>query len=540
MNRRSGILLHPVSLPNDEGIGTLGDEAFAFIDWLKKNKLSIWQMLPIGPTGYGDSPYASFSAFAGNPYLISLTELHRNRLLSNEAFYAYKKIIAEHTEKNKVHYGIISSYKTAVLKIAAQNILLNSDSDSLLKERLEKFYTEEKFWLDDFALFMTVKEFYDKKNSKKNVPAGIWNNCWGKEIALYKKKAIEYFSAKFSVKVQLHKIIQFLFYEQWENIKRYAEEKNIQLIGDIPIFVAPDSADVWAHQKLFMLDEDGKPAAVAGVPPDYFSAEGQLWGNPLYDWKEMKNCGYVWWKMRIRHMLKLFDIIRIDHFRGFESFWAIPPKACNAVSGTWLQGPAHSFFTEIKNDLINLNSKYASSLPIIAEDLGIITDSVVRLRDDFNFPGMKVLQFAFDVNEIRNGKLLNHYLPHNIPKNCVAYTGTHDNDTLIGWLDDLSDEQLGLVYSYITGKPFTKNEYEIYKTAYGKRELSAEIIRLCLASPADSAIIPMQDILFEGKEARMNTPNTCGSNWQWRMETVPSENEITEKLSLWNMLYGRG
>ncbi|AGT44930.1 4-alpha-glucanotransferase [Treponema pedis] len=539
MNRKSGILLHLTSLPNDEGIGTLGKEAFEFIDWLSRNKLGVWQMLPIGPTGYGDSPYASFSAFAGNPYLISFNVLREQGFLSEEELNTYKNLTEKSCIPSAVNYGFISYHKTTMLKKAAETVSEKTKEDFNLKNKIEQFYNEEKFWLDDFAVFTAIKEFYDKKNNEENGSSGIWNTCWKKNLALCNKEAVKNFSALHSKEIEIHKIIQFLFYAQWTELKHYAENKNIKLIGDIPIFAALDSSDVWVNRNLFMLDENGRPTAVAGVPPDFFTAIGQLWGNPLYDWEAMKADGYLWWKKRIRQMLKLFDIIRIDHFRGFEAFWSIPPDAPNAVSGKWVKGPDHHFFEEIQKDLYDLNSEYKNGLPIIAEDLGVITDEVIRLRDDFNFPGMKILQFAFDLNEKQRGKLLNPYLPHNMPANCIAYTGTHDNDTLIGWIENSSEEQLALVYSYITGIPVDGELYGKLKSDDIKKELCSAMVRLCFSSPAELAIVQMQDILFAGKEARMNSPNTLGINWQWRMESSYCTNGITDKLIFWNMLYGR-
>lgn len=539
MNRASGILLHPTSLPNDEGIGTIGKEAFAFIDWLKKNSVRVWQMLPIGPTGYGDSPYASFSAFAGNPYLINLSLLQEQGFLPFETLREYKENVLKNCEKARVNFGFISYHKTEILKKAAANIMQKIKEDAALKAEFEAFCSEECFWLEDFAVFMALKDFYDKKSVQENLPFGIWNSSWEKDIALHKEDAIQAFVRNNFDEIESYKIIQFLFYRQWANLKQYAQGQNINLIGDIPIFAALDSSDVWANQKNFMLDENGRPTAVAGVPPDFFSTTGQLWGNPLYDWDEMKTDGYLWWKRRIRQMLKLFDIIRIDHFRAFEAFWAIPPEAATAVSGKWIKGPCHHFFEEIQKDLFNLKNEYRAALPIIAEDLGVITDAVIRLRDDFHFPGMKILQFAFDTNEWRNGKLLNQYLPHNEPKNSIVYTGTHDNDTLIGWIENNSEEQLALVYTYIKGETPAPEVFAKLKTEAGKKELCTEMVRLCFAAPADLAVIQMQDVLFAGQNAKMNSPNTLGTNWQWRMENFPPSTEISEKLLLWNMLYGR-
>ena len=498
MKRSSGIILHPTSLPNDEGIGTIGKETFAFIDWLKKTRTGVWQMLPIGPTGYGDSPYASFSAFAGNPYLISLQDLCEKGFLEKKDFAEYKKIVQENTDPKRVDFGLIHYHKTKMLKKAAASLLHKMERDSSSKEELENFYQEESFWLDGYAAFMTIKEEYEAQ-----------------------------------------KIIQFFFFSQWKKLKDYAEKNGIQLIGDIPIFAAMDSADVWQNQSLFLLDKEAKPKAVAGVPPDFFSPTGQLWGNPLYDWANMKKDGYLWWKARIRHTLKLFDIIRLDHFRGFEAFWSIPQGAKTAQEGKWVKGPDHHFFEEIQKDLISLDEKYRIELPILTEDLGIITPEVARLRDDFNFPTMKILQFAFDLNEFKSENMINPYLPHNHKKNCAVYTGSHDNDTIMGCLESSSDEMLKFIYTYLYGKKEDKRICSILNTYEFKKELASEIIRKAFSSVADFAAVQMQDLLFLNSEARMNAPSTVGRNWQWRVTGSYENCEMTEKLKLWNILYNR-
>ncbi len=541
MKRQSGVLMHITSLNNDEGIGTLGDEAFEFIDWLCRAKIGIWQMLPIGPTGYGDSPYASFSAFAGNPYLISINQLRKEQLVSEADFSEYKQIIKKHSKPDRVDYGLISWYKTALLEKIAEGIYSRSENDFDLKNKLNSFYEAENFWLDDYAVFMAIKNFYDKKAEAEKSSKGIWNEVWDKNLASYDKASIEEFSKTNFKQIELNKIIQFLFFEQWAKLKNYAKEKNIKLIGDIPIFVAADSADIWANQNLFLLERNGEkvfPSAVAGVPPDFFSTTGQLWGNPLYDWDKMEEDNYCWWLARFRQMLKFFDIIRIDHFRGFEAFWAIPPGSENAVNGRWMPGPNHKLFEAVKNDLAQLNESYKNELPIIAEDLGVITDEVIRLRDDFNFPGMKILQFAFDINEWNRGELKNPYLPHNIYQNCVVYTGSHDNDTMLGSLEHYSKERFEFVYAYIHGKPASEADYKKFQTEKGIREFSDEILRLCFSTRADLAIVQMQDILYEGYDAKMNSPSTIGGNWQWRQKHLPPE-ETTERLALWNVLYAR-
>ena len=539
MKRSSGIILHPTSLPNDEGIGTIGKETFAFIDWLKKTRTGVWQMLPIGPTGYGDSPYASFSAVAGNPYLISLQDLCEKGFLEKKDFAEYKKIVQENTDPKRVDFGLIHYHKTKMLKKAAASLLHKMERDSSSKEELENFYQEESFWLDGYAAFMTIKEDYEERANKENLVQGIWNAAWPKELALNKENAVKEFLNKHSEEYEAQKIIQFFFFSQWKKLKDYAEKNGIQLIGDIPILAAMDSADVWQNQSLFLLDKEAKPKAVAGVPPDFFSPTGQLWGNPLYDWANMKKDGYLWWKARIRHTLKLFDIIRLDHFRGFEAFWAIPQGAKTAQEGKWVKGPDHHFFEEIQKDLISLDEKYRGELPILTEDLGVITPEVARLRDDFNFPTMKILQFAFDLNEFKSENMINPYLPHNHKKNCAVYTGSHDNDTIMGCLESSSDEMLKFIYTYLYGKKEDERICSILNTYEFKKELASEIIRKAFSSVADFAAVQMQDLLFLNSEARMNEPSTIGRNWQWRVTGSYENCEMTEKLQLWNILYNR-
>ena len=496
-------------------------------------------MLPIGPTGYGDSPYASFSAFAGNPYLISLQDLCEEGFLEKKDFDEYKKIVQENTDPKRADFGLIHYHKTKMLKKAAASLLHKMERDSSSKEELENFYQEESFWLDGYAAFMTIKEDYEKRANKENLSQGIWNEAWPKELALNKENAVKEFLNKHTEEYKAQKIIQFFFFSQWKKLKDYAEKNGIQLIGDIPIFAAMDSADVWQNQSLFLLDKEAKPKAVAGVPPDFFSPTGQLWGNPLYDWANMKKDGYLWWKARIRQTLKLFDIIRLDHFRGFEAFWSIPRGAKTAQEGKWVKGPDHNFFEEIQKDLISLDEKYRGELPILTEDLGVITPEVARLRDEFNFPTMKILQFAFDLNELKSENMTNPYLPHNHKKNCAVYTGAHDNDTIMGWLEGSSDEMLKFIYTYLYGKKEDERICSILNTYEFKKELASEIIRKAFSSVADFAAVQMQDLLFLNSEARMNEPSTVGRNWQWRVTGSYENCEMTEKLKLWNVLYNR-
>ncbi|MCQ2579947.1 MAG: 4-alpha-glucanotransferase [Treponemataceae bacterium] len=513
LTRSSGILLHPTSLPCTPGIGTIGKQAFRFIDWLKEANQSIWQILPIGPTGYGDSPYASFSTFAGNPLLIDLDILCSQSFLTQEEITPPEWI----SFKGNIDFGSVVYWKTPLLKKAAACFADKLAQDEKLKSEYDEFAAKQNFWLENYATFMSIKEFYDAQAQKENKFGAMWSNYWPVELATCNKKAVSKWQKTHKAEIEAQKAIQFFFFSQWTALKKYANDNNISIIGDIPIFVAPDSADVWANQKLFQLDENGKATAVAGVPPDYFCATGQLWGNPLYNWAEMKKTNYAWWIQRIKSMMSIVDYVRIDHFRGFEAYWSVPAGEETAVNGKWIKGPAHDLFNAIKAQL--------GDIPIIAEDLGVITDEVRALRDDFELPGMKVLQFAFDLEEEKRGGLVNSFLPHMYTQNCVVYTGTHDNDTLTTWLSELSPEMKELVKKY-TG-------------VSDDNKLCDELIRLALASTAAFAVVPLQDLYKVGKEGRMNAPATTGTNWQWRM----SEDFFAEDKALWlkeqACLYGR-
>ena len=434
-NRSSGVLLHPTSLPDTPGIGTIGKQAFKFIDWLVSAGQSLWQVLPLGPTGYGDSPYASFSTFAGQPLIIDLEELIKDNLLS------YDDTVAPPYIKNNgpIDFGAVVFWKNPILKKAAANF--QKKTAHPLRKEYEEFLKEKKDWLDEYALFMDIKSFYDEKAQQENLTGRMWSNFWPHDLAVHDEKAVNEWKKEHKESIEQQKIIQFFFFHQWNKLKKYANSKGISIIGDIPIFVAPDSVDVWANQSLFQLNENGEPKAVAGVPPDYFSATGQLWGNPLYDWDAMAKDGYAWWIKRIKAMLSVVDFIRIDHFRGFEAYWSIPYGEETAINGKWVKGPDHALFKAIKEKL--------GDLPILAEDLGLITYEVKVLRDDFNLPGMKVLQFAFDANEAGKDGMVNAFLPHMYTQNCLVYTGTHDNDTLRGWIDQASESELMLIRDYL-------------------------------------------------------------------------------------------
>jgi 4-alpha-glucanotransferase len=509
LKRSSGVLLHPTSLPRTPGIGTIGKEAFHFVDWLAEAGQSLWQVLPLGPTGYGDSPYASFSTFAGNPLLIDLQTLVDTGILHSQDIIPPDYI----KSSGPIDFGSVVWWKTPLLRMAAKNFLDKGASPDFFD-----FKKKHASWLDNYAVFMSIKEFYDAQARDAGLDGKLWNNYWPGELATFQNKAVSAWAESHAEGIECHKAIQYFFFAQWKALKRYANEKGISIIGDIPIFVASDSADVWANQRLFQLNHDGKPKFIAGVPPDYFSATGQLWGNPLYDWHEMKKDGYAWWTQRIKGMLDLVDFIRVDHFRGFEAYWAIPAGETTAINGKWIKGPDHDFFNAIRKNL--------GELPILAEDLGLITDEVKSLRDDFDLPGMKVLQFAFDANEAGKDGFTNPFLPHMYGEHSLVYTGTHDNDTMQGWIDHASEAELSIIRDYLGGR-------------VPDEELVKELVRLSLMSVAVFAVFPLQDIYRLGSAARMNTPSTLGSNWTWRMDAALLERSQAAWLKKYAKLYAR-
>jgi len=521
--RKSGVLVHPTSLPGSYGIGTIGKPSYDFIDWLVEAGQTLWQVLPLGPTGYGDSPYASFSTFAGNPLIIDLDMLV-------EKGWALKSDIgaADYIKKyGNVDFGAVVWWKTPVLKKCAKYFLDNANADDI--KAYKTFCKEKNSWLENFALFMSIKSVYDAKASEEKPANSMWNYYWPKNLARCEDEALSEWKKEHSEDVEIYKVIQFFFDFEWNALKSYANENGISIIGDIPIFVAPDSADVWANQRYFQLDEEGHLKNVAGVPPDYFSADGQLWGNPLYDWDEMKKSGYEWWVKRIKRVFELTDVLRIDHFRGFEAYWAVPAGEPTAINGSWKKGPGIDLFKAIK--------KKCGDIPVIAEDLGVITDEVKALRDEAGFPGMKVLQFAFSTDEVRQNGMTNYFLPHMFETdNCVVYTGTHDNDTLQGWLENCNDELIVLVAEYIEGQKLT---VEKAKTLVKNGKLRKDMIKTVLASSAVYAIVPMQDIIGIDNAGRMNTPSTTGSNWAWRMNKKDLKQNDAEELNFLTALYGR-
>lgn len=493
MKRGSGILLPVFSLPSDYGIGAFDEAAYHFIDQLAKMKQSYWQVLPLGPTGYGDSPYQSFSTFAGNPYFISLKELQRQKLLKEE------ECVICPSSKDYIDYEKLFQTRFRVLKKAFQR------SKHQNTDEYKAFCEENEFWLEDYALYMAIKDVHGGKSML----------TWEKEILMRDSKSLGEYKERLQEEVDFYCYIQYEFYRQWDKLKAYANKKGVKIIGDIPIYVALDSADVWANKELFQLDENGYPTAVAGCPPDSFSATGQLWGNPLYDWEYHKKTKYQWWVKRMQHCAKIYDVVRIDHFRGFDEYYSIPYGEETAENGSWKKGPGTDLFQQIKNDLGELN--------IIAEDLGFITDTVQKLLEDTGFPGMKVLEFAFDSREESD------YLPHNYKSNSVVYTGTHDNSTVAGWLSEISPEDKEYMLNYIGEED--KN--------IGLEELIWKLIRLAMGSVSDLCIIPMQDYLGLDDKARINIPSTIGGNWTWRMSEKAVTKETIQDVKKLTILFGR-
>lgn len=493
--RSAGILLHPTSLPGKYGIGDLGENAYAFVDFLVHAGQTLWQMFPLGPTGYGDSPYQCFSAFAGNPYLISPDLLNKDGLLTDDELSNIPEF-----NPNYIDYGKLIEYKVGLLKTAYGNYKNNGSN---FDDEINKFNDEQKVWLNDYALFMACKDYHGGK---------VWAE-WEDEIAYREPGAVEKWTEKLADDVKYQKFIQYLFFKQWRDVKAYANSKGIQIIGDLPIFVAYDSSEVWANKSVFTVDEKGNKETVAGVPPDYFSATGQLWGNPLYKWEVMETDGFAWWKRRFSQMFELFDIVRIDHFRGFDAYYEIPGDAKTAEKGEWKPSPGYKLFDAIKNDL--------GDVPIIAEDLGVITDSVEALRDHYNFPGMKILQFAYGPEGDKG------FLPHNFVKNCVAYPGSHDNDTTRGFFDKAKDNDPD-IYQWA----------QKYMNYYGE-DMCYQVIREAYASVAVIAVVSMQDVLNLGSDARMNFPGTLGGNWSWRFRWDQVSEELADKYKEMTILYER-
>jgi len=502
--RSSGILFHPTSLPGRFGIGDLGDQAYRFADFLVDSGQSVWQVLPLGPTGYGDSPYACYSAFAGNTLLISPEKLFEVGLLSITELDEIPSLPTERIDFAQVH-------KAKELFLDQAFVRYQRTTDTELRSAFETFAEENASWLDDYALFRALKSAH----------GGVSWHEWESELVRREHAALARARVDLHGQIEAHKFFQFLFFRQWFALKAYCNEQGISLIGDVPIFVAQDSADVWTNPDQFKLDADGRPIVVAGVPPDYFSATGQFWGNPLYHWERMLADGFRWWIERVRASLQIVDIARIDHFRGFAACWEIPGGDTTAEHGRWVEAPGRELFTAIHKAL--------GELPIIAEDLGVITPDVERLRDGFGFPGMRILQFAFssDTKSID--------LPHNYHSNVVAYTGTHDNDTTVGWFNSVAGAGSTRTAQQISSE---RNFCLKYLNTHGT-EIHWDFIRAVLQSVADTAIVPLQDLLGLGTEARMNLPNSTQGNWTWRVDERALTESHAHRLREMTDTYGR-
>ncbi|TWT82992.1 4-alpha-glucanotransferase [Planctomycetes bacterium CA13] len=490
--RASGVLLHPTSLPSRHGIGDLGQAAYRFVDYLSLANQRYWQLLPLGPTGYGNSPYASTSAFAGNPLLIDLNamaeENHCGELLAD----------APEFSSRVIDFAKVSAWKLPRLRKAAELFLDNAPPSR--GQAFNRFCGKAHWWLNDYAMFVSIKHHADRLAIQSGAPNSAWNVFWDADLKRRCPEALARWSEEHEREIEAEKVLQFYFFEQWNRLKAYASDRHVRFIGDVPIFVALDSSDVWASPGQFLLDEELHPTKVAGVPPDYFSETGQRWGNPLYDWDAMRADGFRWWIQRFSATLELVDVVRLDHFRGFQACWSIAADEPTAINGHWDLAPGEDVFAAVRESL--------GEIPIIAEDLGVITPEVEALRDRHGFPGMRILQFAFDCNESRR----THFLPHHYIANTVVYTGTHDNDTVRGWYANHPESDRQLLHEY---------------AGYSCGDVWWDLIRMALASVANTVIIPMQDVLGLGSEARLNQPATMGANWCWRL----SEDSLTESTA---------
>ncbi len=490
LKRSSGILVHPTSLPGEYGIGSLGRSAYELIDFLAASGQSFWQILPLGPTGYGDSPYQSFSSHAGNPVLIDIPWLIERNLISS--------FLPPSFPEETVDYAQVIPFKERVLRDAFQ--AFQAGNHSLLYQEFEDFRANESHWLSDYSLFMALKKTFDLVS---------WT-FWPDELKFRQAEAIAQYRQQLSGEILYQEFLQFIFFKQWLEIKAYANGQGIQIIGDIPIYVSSDSVEAWTKPEIFQVNERLEPLFVSGVPPDYFSETGQLWGNPVYNWDYLQSTQFQWWKERIEASMKLYDVIRIDHFRGFAEYWAVPAGEETAMNGEWLDCPGKELFDELKN--------HFGTLPFIAEDLGLITDSVVELRERYGFPGMKILQFAFDSDE------KNNYLPHTYEENFVVYTGTHDNNTVRGWFDAASSENRDALLNYI---------------GYPAEDVSWSLMRMAHASVAALSIFPIQDVLSLGESARMNVPGTTSGNWDWRYRSEALTTALSDRLKQLTKTYDR-
>jgi len=499
MQRYAGVLLAVSSLPSKYGIGCFDKAAYAFVDWLEKAGQKYWQILPLGPTCWGicdDSPYQATSAFAGNPYFISLEALMEEGVLTEEECDA----IDFGQDPGRVDFDRLHNHRLPLLRKAYER------SNVAQKPAYQKFLAENAWWLDDYALFMALRSFFGDKS---------WTQ-WPEDIRRHWGFAVDYYNEKLYFDIEFQKYMQFKFYEQWSALKAYANKKNIQIVGDIPIYVSPDGADLWAHPELFQLDENDLPTQVAGCPPDVFEAEGQLWGNPLYNWEHHRNTGYGWWISRLRQNFRLYDVVRIDHFRGFDEYYAIPAGAKNALGGHWEKGPGMELFDRMKEAL--------GECRVIAEDLGLITESVRQLVKDSGYPNMKVLQFAFDEGD---EGAANDHLPHNHQPNCVVYTGTHDNETIAGWVQNLTPGLRKRICEYLD-----------VSTRSNDRLWQAFLVQ-AMRSCAGTCVIPMQDLLGLDNSCRMNQPATVGANWRWRMLPGAATDKLAREHLALTKRYGR-
>jgi 4-alpha-glucanotransferase len=503
-DRSSGILLHPTSLPGRFGIGDLGEEAFNFVDFLLASGQSLWQVMPLGPTGYGDSPYSSFSAFAGNPNMISPERLAEDGLLSEDDLASYPALPDE-----RVDYGSVIKQKGALLEKAYENFKRSGNNNQ--REQLKGFHHYAESWLDDYALFSALKESHK---------GAAWNT-WEQPLASRAPAALREAGERLSDRVDAHRFFQYLFFKQWLELKLYSKEKGIKIVGDMPFFVAHNSADVWANPDLFKLEKDGSAGLVAGVPPDHFSKTGQLWGNPIYDWERMRANNFQWWIERMRAAFRMVDVIRIDHFRGFAACWEVPARDETAENGAWVEVPGRELFAALKKSL--------GDMAVIAEDLGTITPDVISLRDELGFPGMRVLQFAF------GGDPRDTNLPHNYVHNTAVYTGTHDNDTVVGWFNAEAGEGSTQDAAQI------ERERELCLKYLGTdgEEINWDFIRAALASIADVAIIQLQDVLGLDSSGRMNIPASEQGNWGWRFKSGALTDRLGGRLKDMIKIYGR-
>lgn len=497
--RNNGILLHITSLPSKYGIGDLGAQAYSFIDFLKRSKVGYWQILPIGPTGYGNSPYSSRSTFAGNEYLISLDFLIEDGYLNYE-----DTRILNNIKEGYVDFSIVENIKKSLLFKAADNFLkLNRE-----EKAFNNFINENNFYIDDYSLFMALVDYYYDAR---------WYSVWDKELGQRKPAAINNAKIKFETEINRYKVLQFLFFKQWFNLKQYANDNKIKIIGDIPIFVAGDSVDTWSNLHLFKTEIQGRYNKISGCPPDGFTSDGQLWGTPVYDWEVHRKTNFKWWITRIKRQLKLYDVVRIDHFRGLESYWEVPSNHKTARHGKWVKGPGQIFFDAIKKEL--------GEIPIIAEDLGYMTDEVNKLRNDNNLPGMKIGIFGFSWNDSGELDYLNMDLPTNYEENFIAYPGTHDNQTILGWFNSLNNQQ---------------QDFMLKLLSTNKDNFVWSFIKELYASKASIVIVQMQDLLQKDDTARMNTPSTCGPfNWTWQLKSSDNLDKVESLLKLYNNYYKR-